>query len=438
MRLEFNDQFEIAQKAAAIPLYVGVGYASGNILGQGLGFNNESQKRLGTMSAINAGLTGTATLFDQLNKRKEVKDRMNQMRAMDYQNNPYDNYAYDSYSNTQTDGNYFKEGGIPDRYKNMGFTKVGQKKNSTRDGKKWMVLAQKGDQYKVVHGGDSSMQDFSQHNNEDRREKFWNRMGGKNSAKAKDPFSPLYWHKRLNKWEDGGIPVSEQGLYEFPNQPVTVPSNRITMKGIDYPVMAYPDNDQPTLMRPNQEYKFPNSRQVLEIPYQGGGEVEDSYEEEIYDAMPTEADDAYDMDLGYQPLNFPSSVPQEYNDSNAPKGGSIATSHNNPGNIKMGNFAAGYGATPGRRATDGGVFAVFPDVNVGLKAQRDLFKGKNYRGLSVDQAMRRWSNSGYGGEIYPNIANKTMAELSEQELQELQRRQIKREDGAMYRQIFGQ
>ena len=90
--------------------------------------------------------------------------------------------------------------GIPERYKNMGFTKVGAKKKSTSAGKKWMVLAKKGDQYKVVHGGDSSMKDFSQHKSEDRQDKFWDRMGGKNGPKAKDPFSPLYWHKKFGTW----------------------------------------------------------------------------------------------------------------------------------------------------------------------------------------------------------------------------------------------
>lgn len=89
---------------------------------------------------------------------------------------------------------------IPERYKNMGFTKVGQKKKSTSEGKKWMVLAKKGDEYKVVHGGDSSMKDFSQHKDEDRQEAFWDRMGGKNGSKAKDPFSPLYWHKKFGTW----------------------------------------------------------------------------------------------------------------------------------------------------------------------------------------------------------------------------------------------
>lgn len=97
-----------------------------------------------------------------------------------------------------------QQGGIPERYKNMGFSRVGQKKNSTRDGKKWMVLAKKGNDYKVVHGGADGMQDYSQHGSEERKKRFWDRMGGKNSSKATDPFSPLYWHKRLGKWQEGG------------------------------------------------------------------------------------------------------------------------------------------------------------------------------------------------------------------------------------------
>jgi hypothetical protein len=99
---------------------------------------------------------------------------------------------------------YAKGGGIPQRYKNKGFTKVGAKKKSTRPGKKWMVLAKKGDKYKVVHGGYKGMKDFSQHGSAKRKKNFWDRMGGKDSAKAKDPFSPLYWHKRFGTWAEGG------------------------------------------------------------------------------------------------------------------------------------------------------------------------------------------------------------------------------------------
>ena len=116
----------------------------------------------------------------------------------------YGDQAY-MYGGEDTDmEEYAKGGGIPQRYKNKGFTKVGAKKKSTRPGKKWMVLAKKGDKYKVVHGGYKGMKDFSQHGSAKRKKNFWDRMGGKDSAKAKDPFSPLYWHKRFGTWAEGG------------------------------------------------------------------------------------------------------------------------------------------------------------------------------------------------------------------------------------------
>ena len=116
----------------------------------------------------------------------------------------YGDQAY-MYGGEDTDmQEYAKGGGIPQRYKNKGFTKVGAKKKSTRPGKKWMVLAKKGDKYKIVHGGDSNMKDFKQHGSAKRKERFWDRMGGRNGPKAKDPFSPLYWHKRFGTWAEGG------------------------------------------------------------------------------------------------------------------------------------------------------------------------------------------------------------------------------------------
>jgi hypothetical protein len=109
-----------------------------------------------------------------------------------------------------------KMGGIPQRYKNRGFTKVGAKRKSDRAGKKWMVLAKKGDKYKIVHGGYVGMKDFSQHGSQKRKKNFWNRMGGKDSSKATDPFSPLYWHKRFGTWANGGEP-SNPGFQALPD-----------------------------------------------------------------------------------------------------------------------------------------------------------------------------------------------------------------------------
>ena len=69
----------------------------------------------------------------------------------------------------------------------------------------------------------------------------------------------------------GAIPVSMNGLKEYPKQEVIVPSNNITMKGINYDVLAFPNNDQPVLMKPDQNYQFPNSTQVLEKPMMKNG-----------------------------------------------------------------------------------------------------------------------------------------------------------------------
>jgi hypothetical protein len=63
-----------------------------------------------------------------------------------------------------------------------------------------------------------------------------------------------------------GVPTSLNGLHEYPGQTVNVPANDITMKGIDQPVLAIPNNDLPIIMQPNQDYKFPNSNNVTEIP----------------------------------------------------------------------------------------------------------------------------------------------------------------------------
>ena len=111
------------------------------------------------------------------------------------------------------------------------------------------------------------------------------------------------------------------------------------------------------------------------------------------------------------------------------KGKTAAERNNNPFNIKFGNFAAKYGATKENKlALDGGNFATFSSPQVGFQAAKDLLLGKNYRNLTVDQAMKRWSNNGYGGNIFPEVANKRVADLNPTELDNLQKKQIVRED----------
>ena len=65
------------------------------------------------------------------------------------------------------------------------------RKRSTRPGKKWMVrVPTSSGRGKVVHFGDSSMQDFTQHKDTARRERYRNRHQRDN---LDDPGSPGFW-----------------------------------------------------------------------------------------------------------------------------------------------------------------------------------------------------------------------------------------------------
>lgn len=123
--------------------------------------------------------------------------------------------------------------------------------------------------------------------------------------------------------------------------------------------------------------------------------------------------------------------------------------HHNPGNIKYGKFASKYGAVAGRKATDGGNIAIFPDWESGMKAKKDLLRSGGYKNLTLDEAMKRWSGyyvepkpghkrGGYGADrIAPQLANKKMADMTEDELNLVMKKMAKIEDGDVYKVIYG-
>jgi len=119
------------------------------------------------------------------------------------------------------------------------------------------------------------------------------------------------------------------------------------------------------------------------------------------------------------------------------KGQTIAATHNNPGNLKYASWMAEYGATPGKAGQDGGQFASFPTPYAGIAARERLLKN-SYGNYGIDEGLKRYSNKGYGSEIYPEIRNKKFNELTQQEFNELTRRQIQREDRNVYQQLYGQ
>lgn len=72
---------------------------------------------------------------------------------------------------------------------------------STRPDKKKMVYATQGDKAKLLHFGDSTMKDYTQHRSAARRKNYLARSAGikdKNGNLTKDnKLSPNYWARRI-------------------------------------------------------------------------------------------------------------------------------------------------------------------------------------------------------------------------------------------------
>lgn len=72
----------------------------------------------------------------------------------------------------------------------------------------------------------------------------------------------------------------------------------------------------------------------------------------------------------------------------------------NPLNITWGDDVQEFGGThSGRFTTEGYELTQFPNEDQGIAAARHLLMSQTYGELTVDQAMKKWSHNGYGGEI---------------------------------------
>ncbi len=67
--------------------------------------------------------------------------------------------------------------------------------------------------------------------------------------------------------QGGQIPVSSNGVYDFPMQEVIVPTKNgnITMSNVNYPILGIDEYGNQQLMMPGQDYKFPG-KTIYEIP----------------------------------------------------------------------------------------------------------------------------------------------------------------------------
>lgn len=73
------------------------------------------------------------------------------------------------------------------------------------------------------------------------------------------------------------------GQWKYPGLPTRIPSNEITMQGVDYPVLGVPDKGEPTMMHPGGYYTFPEADYVDEYPQmkKGGGLKSKKYTKNI-------------------------------------------------------------------------------------------------------------------------------------------------------------
>ena len=108
-------------------------------------------------------------------------------------------------------------------------------------------------------------------------------------------------------------------------------------------------------------------------------------------------------------------------------GNQLSYSHNNPLNVHYGKFASGYGATLGSPdAGTSGNIAMFPDLETGIRANKDLLFGPNYINLTVSEARNRWvkgNKNKYSSSTEPIVnemgTNKRLADLTPAERDKL-------------------
>jgi hypothetical protein len=78
---------------------------------------------------------------------------------------------------------------------------------------------------------------------------------------------------RQNKY--GGPIVTNRGQWDYPGQTTIIPSNKITMKGVPYPVLGVDNTGYTQMMQPQMNYTFPG-QYVTEYPImQYGGQNND-------------------------------------------------------------------------------------------------------------------------------------------------------------------
>jgi len=87
----------------------------------------------------------------------------------------------------------------------------------------------------------------------------------------KDPFRAFRYIKEnknggwLDKFQEGGVIEDDRGQWAHPGKITKINSNKITMKGVNYPVLGISDTGDKKMMQPGKDYKF-GGNSVTEYP----------------------------------------------------------------------------------------------------------------------------------------------------------------------------
>jgi hypothetical protein len=75
-------------------------------------------------------------------------------------------------------------------------------------------------------------------------------------------------YKTIKNWKNGGHFIDPMGQWAHPGDITTIPSNDITMRGVNYDVMGISNTGDKKLMKPGKNYKF-DGDYVTEYPKGG-------------------------------------------------------------------------------------------------------------------------------------------------------------------------
>jgi len=110
--------------------------------------------------------------------------------------------------------------------------------------------------------------------------------------------------------------ITPFGQWAYPGEITIIPSNNITMKGVDYPVMGIDNLGNSELMLPGQDYTFPGDY-VTEIPQMGKGGLTQWFAEEWTDVKTGKTCGRSGKEKGSRP--YPACRPKKRVNETTPK-----------------------------------------------------------------------------------------------------------------------